>query len=921
MKNLLTKHAVLLLTVCLGLMAKAEITTYPYTDANGINYTLNYSVDAYGQATLSAVCDGVNPEVAAEFNPTNFAILSTIEYEGKIYPVTEIASYAFQGCVKLTGELVFPETVKKCGFGSFDQCSGLTGTLDLSNFVGRSIFNYTFRGCSGFNKLIMGEKIESMGIETFSGCSGFTGELDLSHITEVIGEAAFKDCKNFTSLKLGDNIKQINIGAFQNCSGLKGSLKIPDGVSSIPKNAFDGCTGFDGTLEIGNKVSTIGDNAFHNCLRFIGNLDLKNVTSVGPNAFQNCKSFNGNLNLNNVKTINEYAFQNCSGFVGDLNIPSTVTTMGIHAFEGCSGFNGELKLDAKITTLTMCVFSDCKNLKGNLVIPNTVTNIQSLAFDGCSGFDGELILSDNLRTLASAVFQNCSNLKGRISLPATLQTMNTSVFKGCKNITSVEFLGENVTIINKETFSGCENLKSIQLPSALQDLKEKAFYGCTGLNIDFIIPETVTNIGKNCFSNSGITGVVIPDLSNLTVDKTAFADMNNCQWIISLADVPSANIGIDEGTPLYVHTQVVDAYKEALPEHQNIYPILAVDDVELAVNGSAEVTYKYQPELTDETHQAILQLTPAHKGESIEWSAADVEQAQNAPIATMDAGSSIISFEPSTLTVKALSAGTANIIANDGVNKAVATVNVSAQPEEECDCCQPGDSDAQIRDRIYMIPDENMDLTELLGELSASSWTTTDDAVVTVSDAGEAHALQYGEVYVRAKDVDDKTLAVIMISVCPTITVEHGAGVVYAHHVPYNTRPTLLVAPGGGYKISGITHDGEDINSELVASDGKYVPEKPITANSVINLSLEQDPSSGPTTRAASVMSYSDIRIYVNGHNVRIVGAQPGSVVVMTNLEGKELFRAKRYDVDVIDAGVYVITVEGHPGPFKILVR
>ena len=773
---------------------------------------------------------------------------------------------------------------------------------------------------------------------------GFDGTLTLTTYSGCnrIYESAFRNCSSLTGdLVIPDNIKYIEFNAFQNCSNFNGTLTLSNNLHEIRSYAFQNCTNFTGELVIPDNIDFIEQYVFDNCIGFSSLRFAGRLNKIKGMAFLNCTGLKGKLVLpETLIELADKAFFGCTG-ITELELPANLPTIGTSAFRGCTGLTGTLVIpEGEMTTIGGSAFLGCTNIT-NISIPNTIKEIKGSAFEDCTGLVGPIILPNSITKLDDDMFNNCINLSGKIVIPESVTTIGYEVFNNCSKVE--EFvLNDNITDINWYAFRNCTNAK-INIPKSLKKTSTETFYGCKELKGDLILPSSLTTLGNRCFANTGISGVIIPaDVNISSFGVGAFANNENLQWVMLLADTPPTYLNefttlddtgggmqLSANYPVYVHSQAEKDYKATVPDYDKIYPILAVDDVELTVNGSAVVTYKYQPELTEETHQAILQLTPAHKGESIEWSAADVEATQNAAqkaarnaeVTTMDAGSSIISFEPSTLTVKALSAGTANIIANDGVNKAVATVNVSAQPEEECDCCQPGDSDAQIRDRIYMIPDENMDLTQLLGELAASSWTTTDDAVVTVSDAGEAHALQYGEVYVRAKDVDDKTLAVIMISVCPTITVEHGAGVVYAHHVPYNTRPTLLVAPGGGYKISGITHDGEDINSELVASDGKYVPEKPITANSVINLSLEEDPSSGPTTHAASVMSDSDIRIYVNGHNVRIVGAQLGSVVVMTNLEGKELFRAKRYDVDVIDAGVYVITVEGHPSPFKILVR
>ncbi|MCH5245692.1 MAG: leucine-rich repeat domain-containing protein [Muribaculaceae bacterium] len=658
----------------------------------------------------------------ATFTRNNLTIASQVTIDGALLNVTSIVEGAFKDCVKITGNLVLPETVRSIGRQAFQNCSGLTGVLDLSKL--KTLSGNIFEGCSGFNQLILGDNITGIPVDAFSGCSGFQGELDLSNVNNIDGRA-FKNCSGFSSLKLSEDYAgHIGIYAFQNCTGFKGDLVIPDGVKTIGNYAFDGCSGFDGVLKFGEGPKAIEEYAFRDCSGFTGSLDLSNVSRIG-----------------------QYAFQNCKGFTGDLVIPNSIESLGSGVFRGCSGFNGKLdltNLNEKITHLSHYLFRECSGLTGDIVIPNTVTDIFMAVFMDCTGFDGELKLGENTQEIDAWAFRGCTGLKGTLTIPASMKkfgedTNNTvyawAAFRDCKGFTAVKFLGDevnyipeelfmncegltgeivlpnltdeikkidhhafsgcknitnvrlddNITAICEEAFSGCESLETLKLPNSIKELESRAFYGCSSLKMDLIIPETITKLGTECFSKSGLTGVVVPAELNgkCSFGSGAFANIDNLNWAISLSDEPSSEtLGLSMDTPLYVHSQVVDAYKEAMPGYDQVFPILAVDDLELYENNSAKITYEYQPELSDETSEAIQALSPGYKGTAITWSCSTIDEsleAQDELLVDVGDGedSPVVSFDPESLTVRALKAGTATVTANDGVNIATAMVSVS----------------------------------------------------------------------------------------------------------------------------------------------------------------------------------------------------------------------------------------------------
>ena len=151
-----------------------------------------YSIDS---SSMTAVLTGTNNS-----NLRDLTIPRSIEYGGQNYSIVEIGQSAFKNCVRFTGLLTIPESVKTIGEKAFYGCSSLTGSLIIPNSV-TSIGEYAFYHCSGFTgSLTIPKSVTSIGKGAFYGCSGFTGPLTIGSSVKTIGEAAFRLCDNFESI-------------------------------------------------------------------------------------------------------------------------------------------------------------------------------------------------------------------------------------------------------------------------------------------------------------------------------------------------------------------------------------------------------------------------------------------------------------------------------------------------------------------------------------------------------------------------------------------------------------------------------------------------------------------------------------------------------------------------------------------------
>ncbi len=130
--------------------------------------------------------------------------------------------------------------------------------------------------------------MDAIGYAAFEDCTGLTGSLDIPNSVITIGEKAFEDCSGLSQIIIGNSVTTIGEQAFLGCTGLTGSLDIPNSVISIGEQAFLGCTGLTGSLDIPNSVISIGEKAFDYCSGLskitIGN----SVTGIMHNSFDGC---------------------------------------------------------------------------------------------------------------------------------------------------------------------------------------------------------------------------------------------------------------------------------------------------------------------------------------------------------------------------------------------------------------------------------------------------------------------------------------------------------------------------------------------------------------------------------------------------------------------------------------------------------
>lgn len=459
------------------------------------------------------------------------------------YLVTDIGSYAFDNCSRLTGSLVIPNSVTSIGYEAFRGCSGFRGTLTLSNsltYIGGSAFG----GCSGFKgDLVIPNTVSYMDSHAFSGCSGFDGSLTLSN-----------------------SLYGIPSGAFYGCSGFKGDLAIPNSVEYIERNAFRDCSGFSGSLIIGNSVTTIGGeygNVFNGCSGFRSvTIPQSLITIVGAWNFRYCTGLTAVYYTGTIAQwcridFDNYSYNNPLYFahnlyinnqlVTDLVIPEGFTEIKSCSFDGATCLTS-LSLPNSLRKIGNDAFRMCSNITGHLYIPNSVMDIGYGAFNSCRGFSGDLVIPSSVTRIGNAAFGNCIGFDGTLTLPNSLNSIEYLAFVGCDNFKGNLVIPNSVTGIGFSAFKGCSGFSNVYFnPSNCNNNADPSLYyfdwseappfeGCSGA---LVVGENMHDVPAYLFKNAAFDEITLHNEVNSIGDE-AFAGCDSLKTIRSWRNFPPA---------------------------------------------------------------------------------------------------------------------------------------------------------------------------------------------------------------------------------------------------------------------------------------------------------------------------------------------------------------------------------------------
>ncbi len=536
-----------------------EVTIlYKYENGTCESFTCTISDDGY--AYLDMNNDGKTIAIVY-YVGDNWGLSDTdITIPSKIdgYTVTEIYSYAFNGCNSVTS-VVIPNTVTTIKNKAFYVCLGLTSITipDSVTSIGSGAFsyctslkkikltgtnkNYAVKNNVLYNKAMTklmccpGGKTGSFSIPTtvtkiddaaFTGCEKLESITIPKKVTDVGGNdyyaSAFSYMYNLTSITVDSGNKNYasDDGILYNkkktklicCpAGKSGSFTISSNVTSVADGAFAGCTGLT-SVTIPDGVTSIGVWSFHFCTSLKSITISDSVESIGKYAFCHCTSLKSVIIPDSITTLSNGIFSGCTS-LKSIAIPNTVTSIEDGAFASCSKlvdiyYTGTAAKWAKIslgTNWNINCPSDMTIHYSSVVKGSTVTvnNYKYKVTKVSTGSNGTVTVTKIVTKKASVKIPATIKINGK---KYKVTAVAKNAFKGNTKMTSL-VIGSNVKTIGANAFYGCTKLKKVTIGKSVKKIAAKAFYNCKKLS-SVTIKSTklkTSNVGAKAFSKTKST--------------------------------------------------------------------------------------------------------------------------------------------------------------------------------------------------------------------------------------------------------------------------------------------------------------------------------------------------------------------------------------------------------------------------------
>lgn len=334
---------------------------------------------------------------------------------------TTVEHFAFLGCNSLSNNLVIPSNVTQVNIQSFARCSQL--------------LCQQLKGDSSY----LSEKFNKIGFGAFQGCSGLTGSLNFNNMlrngnytssVQFIGSSAFFGCYGLTgTVSLPHNASYLTIlpYSFASASAPFAGTPVSTAPNVLPMQ-LQGIVDFSKTY-----VTAVGEKAFYNCASLTNLVMSSKISEIGDSAFKLCSGLLKLVLPACVKTVGNSAFEGCSG-IAVLDIVSTTVSE--------SATVAWLSIGAS-------AFKDCVGLinsgsYGGIVIPNTVAKLGDSAFSGCTNIPSVSVGSGLIApgAFGKGMFVGCTKLaKVTLAFSFLSSTGAGSVVAGSDDNTNLSFTG------------------------------------------------------------------------------------------------------------------------------------------------------------------------------------------------------------------------------------------------------------------------------------------------------------------------------------------------------------------------------------------------------------------------------------------------------------------------------------------------
>lgn len=365
---------------------------------------------------------------------------------------------------------------------------------------GASFFEPDFRQ-TAITGVIFPDTVKKVGNGTFSGCSQLSRVRLPRYLEEIDSSAFFSTALEEVELPYG--LKKIRENAFT-YTRLK-SVSLPSTLELMcASSEADEASPFYGnpfltSIEVddGNKVYKSDGNCV---IRIADNMlavgcrasEIPSyVERIGNYAFYEAGLTSLTL-PEGLVSIGRFAFYRNGGLT-ELSLPQSLESIGYRAFSQCVGLE-RVDFGARFESMDYDAFELCVNLASITVSPE---NERYFAEGNCliRKWDNTLVLG-------------CYTSE----IPSGVERIGESAFAGQTRLESIAF-PKSVTVIGKRAFM-YTGLKELKLPSGLKEIGDNAFKDCMEI-VHVALPGSVESVGSKVFGNmqvigSGLSAIEIP---------------------------------------------------------------------------------------------------------------------------------------------------------------------------------------------------------------------------------------------------------------------------------------------------------------------------------------------------------------------------------------------------------------------------
>ena len=292
--------------------------------------------------------------------------------------------------------------------------------------------------------------------------------------------------------------------------------------------------------------------------------------------FKNYQTINNKITSittsKNLKVIGDNSFSGCN-YLTSVTISDTVEEIGANAFNGRVLEN--LIVGKNIKYLGSNAFGDVYSSPWAKDLPDGAIYFGNVLYRYKGKVNGTFSVKSGTTAIAENAF-NGQNQMTSITLPQGLEIIGKNAFYGCTELKTIN-MPNTLTAIYGYAFSGCSSLETFVMPNSVTEINDEIFRGCTSLKT-VTLSENLTRLSFGMFENCSITELVIPEnvvfignafLGNTTLQKITIKNANVDFGELALANIP------ESVTAIYVHTDLVDSFKNNFPSHADKFFAIA----------------------------------------------------------------------------------------------------------------------------------------------------------------------------------------------------------------------------------------------------------------------------------------------------------------------------------------------------------